>query len=139
MTNSISQQFGLNVSVKNMEKSMSEQFPVGRIVAVYKKNNRTVVIMMDEFKSKKAAKKEIERRVKNSEDLQSGVHSFTHTLKEIKINENTAYYQVFGSSSTEKYETKVFWSKGMYIFEVTSRGDIWAEEEAVNIAEKIKY
>lgn len=134
----IARQFNIPVS-----KDMEEQIPVGMAIGKYKKGNRTISITIQKYRNKKVAAKELNRRVESSEKMQSifqrGDSSLEWKLKKVTVSGHSAYYQIFGGGPHgQKYETKLFWAKGLCVFEVTSRGEgSWPEDEAIKIVEEI--
>ncbi len=125
-----------------IEKQLVEDFPASNIFATYKKDNMDIFIVIYALRKKIAAMKIISSRLRDSKRTQSFVKdnlSLLWTIKKVKVNKHTAYYQIIGLPAKQKYQTKLFWSKGQYVFDLSCRGKIWPESEAIKIAEKIKY
>ncbi len=131
----------LNISTKGLE----ERIPVGMAIGKYEKGNRTISIKILKYRDKKIVAEEINRQVKNAEEMESMFQrknsSLEWKLKQVKVSGHSAYYQIFGGGPYgQKYETKLFWANGLYFFDVASHGEgSWPEDEAIKIAEEIGH
>lgn len=136
------QKYNFPTSATNKKKYLIEDLATKGISTAYKKDNMYIFITICEFRKKIAVARTISSRLGNSKKKQFLVKdkpSLLWTIKKVKVNKHTAYYQIIGLPAKQKYQTKLFWSKGRYLFDLSCRGKIWPESEAIKIAEKIKY
>jgi len=139
---SVAQRFGIDI------ESIKDRIPIDRISGIYEGRGRRFTITIQKYRSEKSAKKELNREVKNSKEIQEFLNRqksiMELRLKKVRVNGREGYYQIYGGGPVgevrRQYETKLFWMNGVYIFEISSIGEeIWPEEEIIKIAEEIGY
>ncbi len=129
---------------EELSKGMKGQRPVGMAIGAYEKGNRMISIIIQKYKNKRVAVKEVKRRVENSKIMQSifqrGNSSPGFKLKEVRVSGHSAYCQIFSGMPDQKYQTRLFWANGLYVFEVICYGEgSWSEGETIKIAGEIGY
>lgn len=144
LSQNIAGQFDILASQNDLKAVI---FPLKMAKRMYFREDTKLIITISLFEDKKTAVKELQNertKLKEVEDtLRKSASMKVFPGKEIVVNGNQGYRSSYNNiflQNISSHSNILIWSKGLCVFKVESIGKKFlAEEEALQIAGKIKY
>jgi len=138
----VASQFGIPVSQRDLSKI---SFPRRMAIGKYRDESGTITIKISQFEDKTAAGKELESHLDKTKELEHLLRRSKSVIggkpERIRVNGQKAYwleYLMRPSSGGLKYDSRLIWANGPYLFEINSYGEEpRMVKEAVEVAGEI--